>query len=310
MARKINLENIVLIPSKDRYELELAKWGSEESARKRFSSGQLWNRVLESHHRQKMNLQEISRIGVNFMDRSQLVPEIIQKKDLFVILGGDNHFTYCCQEVLRYEQSNPDNQKLVLGCVLDPSKSVGALLYFDTQSFLGNLDNFEKGLYELEHWTALEAKVDGEVAYPAVGDYFVGEKNRLYMSRNLVYLEGKQILPEKSSGLLVVAGAGSGPGSWYDNIHCDRYGRPDSFAKSEECCRIIATEEKSRSKAVMSKAQTLIIESYNDDKGIIVPDSHIDHGVAFGMGSSCKIVVSDTKLHVVRPIDALTSKVR
>ncbi len=305
MEAKMDLTKMIIVPSKSRYELEIDRKGSEEEARKKFGSDGVWDYIRESHAAQKENLEKVRAAFDNerIVDRSLLTPELISEYDTFVFLGGDNHFTYCCQEILKYMQQHPEEQKDVIGTVLDSKKSLGALLYYDVDRFLGSLPKFEKGEYDVENWTTLEAVVrNGTDAnpHPAVNDYFIGEYGRLFMSRNRVFLDGKEIFPDKSSGILVVTGSGSDKGSWYNNVHQVMFDTADAFGKEEECARVILTEHESKSKLVLRKGQSLIIDSYNDDQGILTPDSHREHEAEFRIGAQAEVRISDVGLKVVR----------
>ncbi len=303
----MDLDKMLLVPTKSRYELEIERKGTETDARKMFGSEEVWRYVCDSHHAQKKNLARVIKaLGIhNIVDRSQLTPAVIADHDLFVFIGGDNHFTYCAQDILRYVQQNPDEDKYVSGVVLDPSKSAGALLYLDVDSFLCSVSSIEKDDFEIEHWTALEAKIyggsDEPRPFPAVCDYFVGEYGRLFMSRNRVYIDGKEVFPDRSSGILIATGAGSCGGSWYDNVHNVMFSESDCFDKDVDSARIILTEHASRSKTILHKGQKLVIDSYNDAKGIIAPDSHDDHTAGFMIGCRAEICVSDYHLSVIRP---------
>jgi hypothetical protein len=304
VVNNMDLDNIVMIPSKSRFDLEVEKWGTIDAARKRFV-GEIWEKVVGSHHTQRTNIQKIAkRLGNRLMyDRSQLTPEMVGNFSAFAFLGGDDHFKYCAHVILKYMQEHPDEEKYVIGVRLSP-RSVGALLHFDTDTFLESLPKLEKDDFSVENWTTLEARVlNGEsavVLYPAIGDYFVGEYGRLFMSRNEVYLDGQKVFPDKSSGILLAVGAGSDEGSWYDNIHRTMFGNGNEFGREEEIARAILTEEKSKSKLTLNKGQTLEIYSYNDSRGIVCPDSCEDHSADFGMGSKAEIKVSDLKLKVIR----------
>jgi NAD kinase len=304
MGEKMNLDKMILVPSKTRYELEIKNYDSKDIARKAFGSEEVWKNIVEGHRKQKKNLEKVIKVfGTDRMiDRSLLSRDIIRSNDLFVFLGGDNHFTYCAQDILWYLQDHPEEKKYIAGVVLDPKKSLGALLYYDVDSFLKALPRVEKDDFKVENWTTLEAKVEPWRAYtyPAVGDYFIGESNRLLMSRNRVSIDGKEIPCEKSSGILIASGQGSGKGSWYNNIHNVMFNSSDHFAKDADFARIILTEHCSRSKMTLYKGQTLVIDSYNDDKGIIAPDSHEDHAADFMIGSRAEIKVSDLKLNVIK----------
>ncbi|MFH1127258.1 MAG: hypothetical protein ABIG84_02350 [archaeon] len=310
--KKIAAENVLLIPTKSRYELELERWGTVDSTRRRFRSDVAWNNVIDGHYAQKENLAKIKDVSVfgesQFVDRSFLTDEAIKNNDLFVFLGGDNHFTWCAQKILKYVQETGDDEKYVVGVVLDPRKSFGGLLYYGIDQFLGNVENILGGDYRIENWTTLEANVMNEngdcMPYPAVGDYFVGEHDRTLMSRNELYLGGDKLdVPDKSSGILFVAGAGSDDGSWYDNVHNIMFGSPDRFGKEEDFARVVLTENKSKTKFTLDKGQILVVDSYNDDNGKIKPDSHNDHSVDLSLGHRAEIKISDMKLKVVNSSD-------
>jgi NAD kinase len=302
----MNLDKVLFVPSKSRYEIEIARAGSESLARSFFGSAEVWDYITESYAAQKANLERVvTEFGSEkIIDRS-LLEDFIKDNDLFVFLGGDNHFTYCAQELLRYLQQHPDERKYVAGVVLDSKKSLGALLYFDVDRFLGSLQLIKRGDCRVERWTTLEARVDAgssvALPYPAIGDYFVGEYGRLSMSRNRVYIDCMEIFPDKSSGILVSVGAGSGPGSWYNNVHRVMFGEADRFGKQDGEARVILTEHESRSKATLSAGQMLVIDSYNDARGIVSPDAHEEHSVDFRIGSRAEIRISDIKLDVIAP---------
>ena len=192
---------------------------------------------------------------------------------------------------------------------MDPIKSFGGILYFDVDRFLGSLNRILAGEYQVEHWTTLEGRIPGLSIifrpHPAVGDFFIGEYSNLFMSRNFVYeqaayIDGKEIMPEKSSGILVVTGAGSGKGSWYNNIHQCYFGKPDEFGREEEIARIIARENEARAKTNLYKGQRLVLDSYNDARGILSPDSHEEHSINFDIGTQVEIWISDLKLPVIK----------
>jgi hypothetical protein len=300
------MSKLILVPSKSRFELDINKHGSEAAASKFYSDRKRWDDIKEGHDTQKRNLDFLMRelSSETFVDRSGLTEERIEEGNVFAFVGGDNHFTYCSQLVLKYLQQHPEEDKKVVGVFLDPSRSSGALLNYKIPEFLAALDNILAGKVTIEQWTTLEAMVDNgtrTVVTPAVGDYFVGEYCSLDMSRNESYIasiEGK-MLPEKGSGILAVTGSGSCPGSWYDNVHQCYFNEPDAFPKDEEIARIIVRENKARAKAILRAGEILTVSSYNDGQGIIAPDSHKEHIVNFPMGSTAEIKISDRKLLVV-----------
>lgn len=309
---KLTLDKMVIVPTKSRFNL-CGGSGNPEQAKRRFRSERKWTEVVDSDLSQKEGIGIVSEELPNVMmiDRSELTEQILAEHDLFVFLGGDNHFTYGGQVILQYMKEHPGEQKFAAGVLLDPCKSFGGVLYFNIKTFLKSIRKFSLGQYGVEYWTTLEAKVHNGTCevepYPAVGDYYVGEYSVLQMSRNDIfdsqlYIDGKQILPEKGSGLLVAVGASTGAGSWYDNVYHCYFDKPDEVPKDSETARLVVKENKAKPIATLQKGQTLVIDSYNDHKGIVAPDSHEEHSAAFEMGSQAKIWISDLKLPVVRMV--------
>ena len=99
----MDLDNIVMIPSKSRFELEVEKWGTIQAARKKFVD-EVWEKVEQSHYAQTANIQKIAkRLGKRLMhDRSWLTPRKVGSCSTFAFLGGDDHFKYCTHIVLKY----------------------------------------------------------------------------------------------------------------------------------------------------------------------------------------------------------------
>ncbi len=300
----MDLEKIIIVASKSRYECEIDRHGHEEKARKNYVP-QLWQNLKDGHLAQKTNLAKLqsSFYPEQIIDRGALTSTIIDKYDGFVFLGGDNHFTYCAQLLLHYLQENPDKEKMVFGTVLDPNRSWGGQLYFTVDTLLDYLHRIQDDSFEVEKWAALETTVrQGERVtsmYPAINEIFAGETKRWMMSRNHVYLDGKEIFPDKSSGILVATGAGSGHGSWYDNVHAITFGESDTFSKDTAEARVILTEHASRSKSSLYPNQVLAIQSSNDNAGIILPDSHDQRAVSFPMGAVAEIRIGSLYLPVV-----------
>jgi len=303
----MDIEKVVIIPSKSRYECELERYGSEERARGKYLP-QLWQNLQRGHVDQKKNLAKVKQYFYPHQiitDRINFTPALIEKYDAFVFLGGDNHFTYCSQIMLRYLQENPQKQKVVFGTVLDPRRSWGGQLNFNVDSFIDFFPRLQQDDFEIEKWTALEATVQKGKTFSsalAINHFLVGEKDREDMSRNYVYLNGKEIFPDKSSGILVAVGAGSGNGSWYDNVYFDRFQKTDVLCSQAEYARLFLTEHKSRSIATLRKEEVLVIHSSNDGEGIVSPDSLKERRIPFPMGAAAEIRISPTYLPVVRKV--------
>ena len=99
---------------------------------------------------------------------------------------------------------------------------------------------------------------------------------------------------------MISTGAGSGDGSWYNNVHKTFFDCADAFGFEEECARIILTEHKSKSKRHLEKGEVLVINSYNDHHGIVSASCHRKDTVTFPFGAQAKVWISDVKLPVVK----------
>lgn len=309
-----NMRRMMVIPSKSRYELTLERFGSEDASRRHFGQTEVWDYIISSHHAQRESLGVIKRAceeyATPFIDRSRLTQDIIGEYDTFVFAGGDNHFTYCAQEILQYQREYPGERKDVIGVILDSTKSLGALLQTDPEGFIDAIPRLLRGEYATGAWTTLEATVraDGIVRrpHPALGEYFIGERDRMDMSRNKTYLNGTPVLLEKGSGILVVTGAGAGEGSWYDNNHAVLYGASDGLVREALEAHAIVTENKqavdpSRGKAVLHPEDSLMVFSYNDADGVLCPDAHREHSVPFMIGAKAEVRVGEHPLSVILP---------
>jgi len=71
--------------------------------------------------------------------------------------------------------------------------------------------------------------------------------------------------------------------------------------KEEDVYRLIVRENRSKANIMLKKGQMVTIDSYNDTRGIVAPDSHEEHAVPFDMGSQATIGISDIKLAVAKP---------
>lgn len=316
---------MLFAPSKSRYELErdnalqeiksfgethLQQNALHEKVKGKFASRHTWENVWGGHLRQKAALKELAKVinPKQIVDRSR-IPGLIEDYDLIISLGGDNHFQYCGQELVWHMQKNGSNEKYITGVVLDPKLSAGGLLNYDMKGFLSGLEDLTSGNYELEKWTTLEAEVnDGRKIlkpYNAVSEMLIGEMDRSMMSRTIVFEEGKAenpLLPEKSSGILAAVGAGSEKGAWYSNVKSCYSDEHPIFDRTNPEARLLTTEHSSKAEYTLRKGEKLVLESYNDDAGIIRPDSHREHGVPFRSGSLAKLWISDYSLPVIRPL--------
>lgn len=209
--------------------------------------------------------------------------------NLIISLGGDNSFT----RVSHFLDETP-----LLGICSDPKRSVGYLCSWKQVDIETSIKNLAQKLatknFEVEDWTRIAVVLDGKsIGEHAINEVFLGEKLRTNMSR---YVIGET--EYKSSGLLVVTGAGStGWGhsaggipfppkpSWLNVIHTESYWRlmRDPFR--------------------LNRDDTLIVRSLNDDGIVSIDGWGKDTEYKFQRGSVAEMRVGIPLKVLVFPED-------
>lgn len=169
------------------------------------------DKILNSHHRQKENIEHIQEC---FPD-AKLVNVIgiengIEEKsslDVLISVGGDNFFQICTH--------------LFKDCYFvsvnsDSLRSHGALLNFDSKSLESYASKIIDGSFNYKCWTRVSTFLNDKYLGDSSCTVSLSIKATDMISRYL--LNYKDFSEEqKSSGLLVVSGAASSTGSWYRN---------------------------------------------------------------------------------------------
>ena len=170
------------------------------------------DRMQASHARQMENLTRVqdavSKADI-FVSRNDLSRERLNSSKLFVVGGGDNHFTWAshyCPFDLPILPINSDQQN-------KPNEgSDGGMLSFNTDEFLQLLPALLAGEFEVDEWTLLELLVDGKHMGYATSELFIGEKERTNCSRNWIRTGNKD---EQHVGSGDVFATPAGVSGWY-----------------------------------------------------------------------------------------------
>ncbi|HIH18290.1 MAG TPA: hypothetical protein HA282_00935 [Nanoarchaeota archaeon] len=298
METKIDSNRAIVVPKMSMYELDMHRFrlGHQELMQKYARDGFDIDRIIGSHERQQEAKMASGKMfgEENFIHYDRLTQDLLAQASAVVALGGDNHFQYVSHFV---------QDTLVIGVNSDPLTSEGALTSFTTSTLEEFLPQLEKGAFSVEEWTRLECKLNGKELPLAICDYFLGEKERSYMSRHLLKL-GEKEEDQKCSGLLVATGAGSS--GWYDSA-C-RYLHPEGnpFAKNEKSARFLVTEPYhgklngySMLEGKVGEGETLQVISANDACGVVTVDSIESY--EFSRGMKAEIGISHIPLRVVIP---------
>jgi len=292
----MDLSKIIIVPKRTKLELDMYLLGlNQEQVIEKYKKENVnIERIIRSHENQKANLDRLKKYfdDEQFYRRENFTKDIADKAELIISFGGDNHFQYVSHFV---------NSNILMGINSDPKSSEGALTYFNADHLEDIITKLKKDNFEVEEWVRLEVKLGNET-YLATAEVFLGEDRRKMMSRYILELNGKKE-EQKSSGLLVVTGAGST--GWYDSSCRYIYENGNPFSKTSDYARFLATETY-RGKlngykmieGSLEKEQEIKLYSLADDKGIITIDCNEDYD--FSMGKTALIKVSDKPLRVLK----------
>jgi NAD kinase len=168
-------------------------------------------RILASHYRQKRSIDEIiSKCpGAKLVDMIAISSGASAKPelDLLMSIGGDNFFQLCTHHF---------GDKYLVGVNSDPKTSHGALLNYSYDTLISKLDDILNGHFRTEEWTLVATELNGARVEDASCTVSLSIKATDMTSRYLLDT-GDYQEEQKATGILVVAGAGSGKGAWYRN---------------------------------------------------------------------------------------------
>ena len=262
--------------------------------------GRDFQRELVSHQRQLAARAVLSEsfLPSQFVDAdlsNDEIREMIRKAQLVVSFGGDNHFQRVSHLI------DPNTPILGINSDKAPNGSTGALLPYSAESFLESLGSIENGEYKFEPWTRISVEINVKKVGVATCEVFLGEDRRPLMSGYRLYLRDK-VAEHKSSGLVVSNGAGST--GWFDNAISSYFPEGLQFPKTERTLRFVATEAFRRTWQKMQhgavyEGEELVVESRNDDKGIIELDSL--ETFPFERGKKARLTVEQDPLWVIVP---------
>lgn len=282
-------------------EYDQAKYGlNEKEATLRYQKmGADTERILESHHRQQKNFQNL----INFFPEGQIYKGENLKQDFFkssplvIVFGGDNYFQYVSHFI--------DNQ-LVLGINADPQTSEGALLNYQPKDIPLLWEKINKGNYKIQEWTRLETILNNKkLKAKAISEIYIGCSQRIAMSRYL--LEYNQYREEhKDSGIIICTGSGST--GWFKSASSCAHQKTQSFSKTNKEARFVCSEsylgKMNKTKFINGSIKTnevLAVTWFAHEDGIVSLDSKPRSGTNYTLrrGSKLEIKISQTPLRVI-----------
>lgn len=264
---------ILLVPKITKVEWDMHRLKLTEKELRDFYKKENLNaeKIFDSHEKQKSSLKRIKQIleGCKVVERNSLTKEDVKNSKLVISFGGDNHFNY----VSHFCDSN-----LVVGVNSDPERSVGAMTYFNVDSFEFFLPSLLNDDFEIEEWPRIEIEVDGKMIETlCVSEIFIGESDRVNMSRHILKLNGNEE-EQKGSGIVVTTGTGST--GWYDSACRYIFSEGNKFGKTSKELRFVLTEpfngkysKYNMLNGVVKDGENLEIVSLSDSDAVLSIDS-------------------------------------
>jgi NAD kinase len=290
---------ILVVLKRTKYELDLAHFYFDSEILNKIYSLQnnTKDRVIESHNRQinaRKQLKEFLGNESYFIFREEIESINTTDYDLVISLGGDNHFTFVAHKTF---------ENLIIGCNSDKETSVGALLGYNPDSLIQEIQNQWKNS-EIQEWILLTSKIqypDGRLVetLPAVGEISIRNNNPDLTSRYIIQYESDSE-EQKSSGLLLYNGAGST--GWVASCNPRKFG---SFPKNSDYFAVYSREirhkdpnEKSLLYDFKLKDKVTITSLMNGGLSI---DSLSERTYPFPPGSKVEVSISPKRLKVLMP---------
>ena len=228
----MQLDHVVLVPKLTGVEYDMHRFNlTLDEMPEHYRRGRLDpDRILDSHHRQKENLERVVALfdELTLVPRNALSREATRGADVVVSLGGDNHLTY----VAHYTDDAP-----IVGLNSDPRSSAGVLLHFSCGDLDALMEKLTQGTVTEELWPRIAIKLNDKEVESAVTECFFGEHEPFFASYNFLKINERRTT-HRGSGTLVTNGAGST--GWYTTA--SQYCGGEAFGRSERRLRFLSRE--------------------------------------------------------------------
>ena len=306
----MEFERAIIIRDKTRLEQLIERFNSKAQAKFYIerSQGDFGYYVIEhdTFYKSLNNIQEtISKhLKYKVIDRSFLPTYIFTEKDLVVVIGQDGLVANTAKYV---------NGLSIIGVNPDSERYDGILLRHTTNDLSTLIKNVLKGNFETKQVTLAKAELnDGQVLL-AFNDFYIGADSHV-SSRYDIEFKGKKER-QSSSGLIVSTGAGST--GWLSSIfnmanninnqRSNREKQQQSLLRWDDEKLIFVVREPFLSKVtqtdigfgIITKKQTLKIESHMPTKGVIFSDGIESDFLNFNSGSHVEIGIADEKANLI-----------
>lgn len=306
----MNFERTIIIRDKTRLEQLIERFNSKAQAKfyiERSEGDFEYYEVENNTFYESLNkVQETisKRLKYKVIDRSFLPTYIFTEQDLVVVIGQDG----LVANTAKYVNGLP-----IIGVNPDSERYDGILLKHTPDVLDTVIKNVLKGDFETKQVTMAKAQLNDGQTLLAFNDFYIGADSHV-SSRYDIEFKGKKER-QSSSGIIVSTGAGST--GWLSSIFnmanninrqkSNREKQQQSLIDWEDEKLVFVVREPFLSKVtqtdigfgIITKRQTLKIESNMPTKGVIFSDGIESDFLNFNSGSHVEIGIADEKANLI-----------
>lgn len=304
----MSVEYAIIVKNKTRLEALIERFNTKAQAKFYIESlgGDFQDYELEhdtfTHSLTSLQTQLSKVIKHKIVDRTYVPSFIFSEKNVIVVIGQDG----LVANTAKYSKGIP-----IVAVNPDKKRYDGVLLPFDTENFIGGIENVITNSFHFKTMPFAEAKLNDGQRLLAFNDLFIGASTHISARYKIKYLN--LIEEHSSSGLIVSTPAGST--GWMSSIFNMAYGIAGLFEdslvqkkpkinNSELLFAVREPFQSIRTQAgitagLIKNQETLTIESLMPTSGVIFSDGIETDFLRFNSGSIATIKLAQETARIV-----------
>lgn len=304
----MSVEYAIIVKNKTRLEALIERFNTKAQAKFYIESlgGDFEDYELEhdtfTHSLTSLQTQLSKVIKHKIVDRTYVPSFIFSEKNVIVVIGQDG----LVANTAKYSKGIP-----IVAVNPDKKRYDGVLLPFDTENFIGGIENVITNSFHFKTMPFAEAKLNDGQRLLAFNDLFIGASTHISARYKIKYLN--LIEEHSSSGLIVSTPAGST--GWMSSIFNMAYGIAGLFEdslvqkkpkinNSELLFAVREPFQSIRTQAgitagLIKNQDTLTIESLMPTSGVIFSDGIETDFLRFNSGSIATIKLAQETARIV-----------
>ncbi len=304
----MNIEYAIIVKNKTRLELLIERFNTKAQAKfyierlgGNFNDYEIENEIFQNSL-QSLQLQLSKVIKNKIVERNFVSSFIFSENQLIIVIGQDG----LVANTAKYSKNLP-----IIAVNPDKERYDGILLPFDTNNFIGGVENVITNKYHSKTMRFAEAKLNDGQRLLAFNDLFIGASTHISAKYKIVF--NNNVEEQSSSGLIVSTSAGAT--GWLSSIFNMSYGITGLFEKNLKPKRpklkenelIFAVREPFQSKrtqigisaGIIKTENKLTIESLMPTSGVIFSDGIESDFLRFNSGSIATIGIAKETARLV-----------